>query len=261
MPIVTLLTDLGYRDPYLAMAKGKLVSEIKDVQLVDVSHDPKVTRDEMISSFMLRNILPQFPEGSIHIVSTNTTLEFGQRFVVFEHMGHYFIGADGGVFFMCLGEHPGAVYDITSYTGAHSTFPLMDIFTPVASEILAGKSLGDIGAAEIKLVEKTMFYPTVEPDRIVGGVLYIDVYGNLITNINKEEFEKVRQGRNFNMYVRSATYNISKISNNYNEVIEGELVGIFNYSGFIEIAMNKANCAKMLGVEVRNPIIVEFSNS
>ena len=258
MAIATLLTDLGYRDPYLAMAKGKLLSGVKHIQIIDISHDPVVTTDEMIGSFMLKNIVPQFPKGTVHIVSVNTTLDFGTRFVVFEYKGHYFIGADSGIFFMCIGEHPEKVYDITSYSKTHTTFPLMDIFVPVAIELYNEKKIEEIGATEVKLVEKTMFYPTVEPNRVVGGILYIDIYGNLITNISKNLFDKIRNNRRFRIFVRSATYSISKISNNYNEVIEGEMVGVINYSGLIEIAMHNANCAKMLGVEVRNSVVVEF---
>lgn len=261
MAIVTLLTDLGYRDPYLAMAKGKLLSGSKDVQLVDMSHDPGVTSDQMIASFMLRNVVPQFPKGTIHIISVNTTLDFGSRHVVFEHKGHFFVGADSGTFYMFLGEHPQKVYDISSYAKAHTTFPLMDIFVPVVIDIIQGKKLEEIGAVEIKLVERTMFHPTVEPARIVGSILYVDVHGNLITNITRNLFEKVRNGRKFRIYVRSATYSVSKISNNYNEVIEGEMVAVINYSGLIEIAMHNANCAKMLGVEVRSTMIIEFSDA
>lgn len=260
MAIATLLTDLGYRDPYLAMAKGKLLSGISNIQVVDISHDPAVTGDEMIGSFMLRNVVPQFPKGTIHIISVNTTLDFGNRFVAFEHKGHYFIGADSGIFYMCFGEHPAKVYDVTSYSKGYSTFPLMDIFVPVAVELSRGKKMEEIGSAEIKLVEKTMFYPTVEPNRIVGSILYIDVYGNLITNITRNLFEKVRNGRRFRIYVRSVNYSVTKISNNYNEVVEGEMVGVINYSGLIEIAMHNANCAKMLGVEVRSSIVVEFAD-
>jgi len=258
MAIVTLLTDLGYRDPYLAMAKGKLLSGIKDLQIIDISHDPTITGDEMIGSFMLRNVVPQFPKGTMHIISVNTTIDFVSRFVAFEHKGHYFIGADRGIFFMCMGEHPEKVFDITGYSKSFTTFPLMDIFVPAAIDLFQGKKLDEVGATEIKLVEKTMFYPTVEPNRIVGSILYIDVYGNLITNVTRNLFEKVRNGKRFKLYVRSVTYSITKISNNYNEVMEGEMVAVINYSGLIEIAMHNANCAKMLGVEVRSSMVVEF---
>ncbi len=258
MAIATLLTDLGVRDPYLAMAKGKLMSGVPNIQVVDVSHDPAVTGDEMIGSFMLRNVIPQFPRGTMHIISVNTTLDFGSRFVAFEHKGHFFIGADSGIFYMCFGEHPSKVYDITSYSKSFSTFPMMDIFVPVAVELAGGKKLEEMGLMEIKLVEKTMFYPTVEPNRIVGSILYVDVYGNLITNVTRNLFEKVRNGRRFRIYVRSVTYSVTKISNNYNEVIEGEMVCVINYSGLIEIAMHNANCAKMLGVEVRSSMVIEF---
>lgn len=260
MAIVTLLTDLGYRDPYLAMAKGKLLGGARDVQIIDASHDPTVTGDDMIASYMLRNIVPQFPKSTIHVISANTTLEFGSRHVVFEHKGHFFVGADSGIFYMFLGEHPQKVYDITGYAKAYTTFPLMDIFIPVVIDIINGKKLEEIGAAEIKLVEKTMFHPTVEPNRIVGSILYIDVHGNLITNITRNLFEKVRNSRKFRIYVRSATYSVNKISNNYNEVIEGEMVAVINYSGLIEIAMHNANCAKMLGVEVRSSMVIEFTD-
>jgi hypothetical protein len=134
----------------------------------------------------------------------------------------------------------------------------MDIFVPAAIDLFQGKKLDEVGATEIKLVEKTMFYPTVEPNRIVGSILYIDVYGNLITNVTRNLFEKVRNGKRFKLYVRSVTYSITKISNNYNEVMEGEMVAVINYSGLIEIAMHNANCAKMLGVEVRSSMVVEF---
>lgn len=249
---------MGLRDPYLAMAKGKILSSLPESAIVDISHDAAATADEMIASFMLRNVIPQFPKGTIHIVSVNTTVDFGARFIAFEHKGHYFIGADRGVFYMFLAEHPAKVYDISSFSKSHSTFPLMDIFIPVAIEIAQGKSIQELGAAEIKLVEKTMFYPTVEPGRIVGSILYIDGYGNLITNITRNLFEKVRNGRKFSIYVRSAMYNVTKISNNYNEVLDGEMVGIINHAGLLEIAMYQSNCAKMLGVDVRSSIIAEF---
>lgn len=258
MAIVTLLTDLGYRDPYLAMAKGKLLTGMKDAQIIDVSHDPTITGDEMIGSFMLRNVVPQFPKGTIHIISINTTLDLGCRFVAFEHKGHYFIGADRGIFFMCMAEHPEKVYDITSYSKSFTTFPLMDIFVPVAIDMANGKKMEEIGTTEIKLVEKTMFYPTTEPNRIVGSILYIDIYGNLITNVSRNLFEKMRNGRRFRIYVRSATYNVTKLSNDYNDVPEGEMVAVVNYSGLIEIAIRDTNCAKMLGVEVRSSMVVEF---
>jgi len=260
MSVITLLTDLGNRDPYLAMAKGRILSGIQGANIVDVSHDPTVTSDEMIGSFMLRNVVPQFPKGSVHIISINTTLDFGSRFVAFEHKGHTFIGADRGIFYMCMAEHPDKVYDITGYYKGFSTFALMDIFIPVAIELKNGKKLEEMGLTEIKLVEKTMFYPTVEPNRIVGSILYIDTYGNLVTNVSRNLFEKIRNGRKFRIYVRSATYSVSKISNNYNEVIEGEMVALLNYSGLIEIAMHNANCAKMLGVEVRSSMVVEFKD-
>lgn len=254
------MTDCGTTDYYLAMVKGKLLQSVPDLQIIDVCHDSKITRDEAQSTFILKNTVPQFPKGTIHIVAMNAHVSMTNRFVAFEHDGQIFIGADSGIFFTFLGVQPSKVYDITYYFKGLSSFALMDVFVPVALELIQGKKLHEISSFEIKLMEITSPLPLTTPNKIIASIIYIDQDGNLITNLSKSYFEEIRKNREFVITMRSK-YKISTIDESYSNAKDhGDLIVFFNYSGMLELSILYGNCSELLGIILRDTITIDFKS-
>src|SRR5690606_34917906 len=116
-------------------------------------------------------------------------------------------------------------------------FPLADIFVKAACHLAAGGSLKDIGIPTDKVEERMNLHPIVEPDQIKGSVIFVDSFQNVVTNVTKNLFTKVQQGRNFTLSFRR-NETINQLSWHYNEVPEGEKLCLFGISDHLEIAIN-----------------------
>ena len=127
------------------------------------------------------------------------------------------------------------------------TFHGRDIFAPVAAHISKGMPLEDLGDNTTGLVRLPILTPQITDDRIMGHVIYVDRFGNLITNISKAVFERTRGERDFVISIKDRR--INQIKRAYAEVPTGELLSIFSSFGNLEIAVNGGNAAKSLGVE------------
>ena len=131
--------------------------------------------------------------------------------------------------------------------------------------IAQGTKLEDIAERTDKIRMRVAFRPTVESDLIKGTVIFIDGYGNVITNIDRKLFEKVQKGRDYTIFFRGESYGISKISSTYNEVPPGEKLAIFGSGNFLEIAINKGvegsggGANKLFGIKLNDIIRIEFS--
>lgn len=146
---------------------------------------------------------------------------------------HFFVGADNGIFSLLLnGEQPQELVEINLIQDLrYLHFPLADILTKSACHIAKGGKLTDIGNSIDQTVEKVTLQPIFDNDTIRGNVVYVDAFGNAITNISKELFNRVQKGRSFTLYFkRSET--ITNLSWNYNEVTEGEKLCLFGISNF-----------------------------
>ena len=136
-------------------------------------------------------------------------------------------------------------------------FPLADIMTKAACHIANGGRLSGIGMPINNAMQKVTFQPVYNQNSIKGHVSYIDSFGNVISNISKELFNKVQEGREFILrFKRNET--ISKMSWHYNEVSEGEKLCLFGISNFLEIAINKGHAAQLLGLHQDETILIEF---
>lgn len=265
MNIVTLLTDMGHRDFYVAAIKGAIYSKIKDVQVIDISHEIKPF-DIAHASYVLKNCYKDFPAGTIHIIGVNPEESEDGRHLVIQHEGQFFIGADNGMFSLIFNEIPEHIYEIDKGEGlqANQTFPTKTVFVEVAQKLANNHSIATIGNKVDNIKRRQLFRPTVEADVLKGTVTYIDTYGNIITNIDKTLFDEVRAGRNFKIYLTRAGYTISKINKKYNEVPEGEKVAIFSSANFLEIAINKGvdgsggGASRLFGIKLNDTITIEF---
>lgn len=264
---------MGERDYYVAAVKGIIYNIIPDIQLVDISHHV-APFDIAQASFILRNAYPNFPAGTVHIIGVNPERvkrkdAFDAReetlHIVVQYEGQFFVGADNGVFSLLFDKEPEKVFEITIDTGTEtSTFPTRDVFAKIACLLSSGMALEEIGVPLTTLKERSIFRPVAEDNVIKGTVIYIDSYGNVITNITRNLFINTGKGRNFNIYFRREDYDINEISRNYSDVPEGEKVAIFGSSGYLEIAINKGvegsggGASSLFGLKVNDTIRVEF---
>jgi S-adenosylmethionine hydrolase len=258
MAVITLTTDLGLVDNYVASVKGAILKGAPEVTIVDITHEVP-SFDLQKSAFILRNCYQDFPEGTVHILGVNSEADVNIPHVALFANGHYFIGADNGVFSLIFDNPPEKVVELTiSQDTDRITFPTKDVFVKAACHIARGGTLEVIGTAKYELAVRTMFRAVSENNIIKGIATYIDHYGNVITNISESQFKNFGNGRPFKILFRSAEYEIDEISPSYSSVVEGERVALFSSTGSIEIAINKANASKLFGINQGDTIRIEF---
>ncbi|MGZ3882830.1 MAG: SAM hydrolase/SAM-dependent halogenase family protein [Bacteroidia bacterium] len=272
MPIITLTTDLGYRDPYLAIVKVCILKSIPDVQIIDLSCDIK---DNNISdaAFILKNSLKYFPAHSIHLVGVkfiNSASMLGKnkgvdntRYLLTKYNDQYIITPDNGFITLLDEAYSGKVYQLYFNEATQHNFFLKDIFVEVAAHIAEGKPVEEIGIETTDYYKAFQFSSFTSPENLKGKSIYIDDFGNVITNISKEQFYKALGNRKFSIVLPGAR--ITKISDTYDDVRIGDALAIFNSFGYLEIALNGKSAYKMLyprdvGRSFDFNLIVEFND-
>lgn len=257
MPIITLTSDWGLKDHYLASVKGAFLSSIPNITLVDISHQiPPFDLNQ--ASFILKSAYKNFPEGSIHIVGVNTEASIDMPHVLIKHKGHYFIGADNGVFALMFDEIPELIIELDIIqTSNRFSFSTKDVFVQAAMHLVEGKDIEHLGEKRDALTNKMSFKPVIESHLIKGKVIYIDAYQNVIANITEDLFNKVVKGKKFKILLRAGNYEITKISKSYMDVSEGELLALFDSENNLEIAINKGKASSLLGLGIDDVVRIE----
>ena len=258
MPVVTLTSDWGLHDHYLAAVKGKLLAAEPGIQIIDLNHSIEPFNLAQ-AAFVLRNSYRHFPPGTIHLVCTNTDSAGEQGCIVIKVEDQFFICADNGLAGLLFEEEqslevvrvkPGAV--------KNSTFPELDIFVPVACRLMQSSSLDGLGTPVKKPEKQVPLRPVIEEAVIIGSVIYIDSYQNAITNISGNLFERIGRGRKFEIFIKSNHYRISQLNQSYHETPVGELLALFNAAGLLEIAISHGNAASLLGLDNGSAVRVKF---
>lgn len=275
MAIITLTTDFGHKDHFVGAIKGTIFSELPDAQIVDISHSVSPFNIQECA-YILKNSYRAFPQGTIHIVGVDSEPTEENQHLAFLVDGHYFIAANNGVISLIISEFkPEKVIEINLPEPGRGTFPVLNIFVQVACHLARGGTLEVVGKPFDGVKELVEFTPRItnNGDTIIGSVIYIDNYGNLISNIQKSLFDAYRSGRSFEINARNRK--IHEIHNAYSDIINfkleknqrkgpGDLLALFNSSGFIELAIYKSNlttvggASSLLGMDYRDTITVNF---
>lgn len=257
MPIITLTSDWGQKDHYLAAVKGTIYRLLPDAKVVDVSHDlPAFDLNQ--AAFIIRNFYPNFPEGSIHILAVNTEASIETPHTAVFHKGHYFIGADNGIFSLIFDDDPEKIVELDIHQDSdYFTFPTRDVFVKAACHIASGKPLDELGNAKSKVMKKMSFQPVVDGNMIRGKVIYIDKYENVFTNITDAFLKDQLKGKKFAITFRSAGYRITALRKSYKDVVEGEMLALISSSGHLEIAINQGRASSLLGLKIDQPVLIE----
>jgi S-adenosylmethionine hydrolase len=256
MNFITLISDWNSADYYIGAIKGRILRQCSHVQVIDVNHQISSYNLNQ-TAFILKNSYHNFPKGTIHIIAVNSESSKDKPFVVVLYDGHYFIGADNGVFHLFMNGLPEKIIELSNQEGI-SSFPELEIFAFAAANIANGVPLEQIGNQKDKVYRQLPMLPSIEDSLIIGKVVYIDSYQNIITNVNKEIFEQVGNNRNFIIYVQSKGNKITKISKSYNESPEGELLALFNSGGYLEIAIRKGKAAELFNLTTSSTVRIVF---
>jgi len=257
MAIITLTTDFGTKDHYIGMIKGAILSRKEDVTIIDISHDIQ-PYDLFQTAFIIRNCYKSFPEGTIHIIGVDTLEQKDPRYLVTVKEKQYFISSDNGVFSLLFDDKPDEVYELKlTDKQKHSTFPIKDVFVDIACMIADNKDISTVATPTDKIEEKLFLMPVLKENLIQGNIVYIDNYHNAFVNITRGLVDEVGRGRPLQVYYHKKE-SVNKIYESYREVPESEIVCLFGATGYLEIAINKDKASSLLGLEIGDPIQIEF---
>jgi S-adenosyl-L-methionine hydrolase (adenosine-forming) len=256
MAIVTLTTDWNRSDYYVGAVKGKLLSRDPSLQIADISHQVQPF-NIMQAAFILRNCCFDFPTGTVHLIAVNAALSNKRALLLFELKGHFFISSDNGIVGLLSSEKPKSVYKVRDAMNV-SNFLCLDLFVETVTHVLAGDPFNSFCDPFTEYEEQIPYRPVIDKNLINGSVIYIDSFSNAITNISKDTFDKVRQGKLFEIYIQSNHYKIDRINHTYADSVSGELLALFNSIGLMEIAINNGSAAELLNLGINSAIRVKF---
>lgn len=275
MSLITLTTDFGNKDHFVGSVKGSLHMEIPNVNIIEISNE--ISPFNIIEgAYLIENAYKNFPKGSIHIlgIDSEKTPENKHLAVILD--GHYFICADNGLLSIVAKRiKPDKIIEINIHNSNSSSFTVLDVFIKVAAHIYRGGSIDFVGKKINDLKELYEINPILNEknNEIVGNVIYIDNYENVITNISKSIFKKFGKSRSYIINARNYTFNT--IVNSYSESIkfdidkktrkeEGKKIAIFNKSDFLELAIYKSNpsvtggASSLFGLKYGDIITINF---
>ncbi|RSK40344.1 SAM hydrolase/SAM-dependent halogenase family protein [Mangrovimonas spongiae] len=275
MAIITLTTDFGEKDHFAGAIKGAIYNELPDVRIVDISHSISPFNIAE-AAYIIQNAFSSFPKGTIHIIGIDSELNQENKHIALKLDDHYFICANNGIMSMiCTEIAPEKIVEINIHDKIQSSFPVLDVFVKVACHIARGGTLEVIGKAinTIKPIKNLHPFVNDEKTQIIGSVIYIDNYGNVVTNIKKSFFESTQKGRSYEIFARH--HKFKKIFTKYSDIVnfdippekrqdEGRGLVVFNASNYLEIAVYKSNsetsgsASTLMGLGLMDTVTVNF---
>lgn len=259
MAIITLTSDWGDTDYYTAAVKGRILQELPDAVIVDITH--KIPRfDTREAAYVLRHAYRNFPEGTIHIIGVNTEESLEEPHLVVLYDGHYFIGADNGVFSLIFekDKKPEKIFTLDIPQDSEKyTFSGRHRFAKAAIMLARGDALETLGEPFPEINQKLDYEPSFNASGIRGMVIHIDPYSNAITNISRELFERIIGKKPFSIYFKG--YTCERIGDCYADAGgDANHVCLFGSNNLLEIALKNATAASLMGLQVNDPVIIEI---
>lgn len=250
--MLTLTTDLGYRDPYLAHVKAALLIPSPSLHIIDLGCE---VRNNSVSeaAFILKHSLSHFPPNTIHLVAVKflqdrsllnkQQMADNSRFLLTKYKEHFILSPDNGLFSLLDPLFNETVYQIY-YEESKQHFYLKDVFVPVAHHLLQNKPISEIASETSDYYKATQFEAYLSGSILRGKAVYIDAFGNIITNITRQTFEECVGKKAFTITLPGVR--ITKLHATYDDVKPGAPLVLFNSFGHLEVAMNGASAFKML---------------
>jgi len=258
MALVTFMSDFGTEDHYVAAVKASLLRANPGINIVDISHQI-IPSDIGHAAYILKNVYKDFPANTVHLCSVDLNSKEAPSLIAIKLDEHYFVGYDSGLFSLISDQRPVAIIELNKLNPQETTFPAKHILAPAAAALASGKDIHEMGPAKEQLHTLFARQLKVTKREISGNIIRIDHYGNLITNINRQEFETIMKiNGNKPFEVCFGKEKSRKIHNNFHEVDSGENFLIFNSNDYLQIGINKGNASKLLGIKLDYPVNINF---
>lgn len=255
MAIVTLLTDSGESDHYVAAIKAKILSVNPGLKIVDISHQVKPS-DVAHAAYILKSVFRDFPKGTVHLVGVDSTGQRDDAAIALQLEDHFFVGTDNGLFGLISDKAHQFLAELNTIQTIQTTFPEKDIFAPAAAKLASGVGMADIGRP-MGTFKKMIDRQVKATKKIIAGhVIRVDNFGNLITNIPKEAFDVLSNGKTYTVQFGGEKFR--RILTQYNQADEGECFLLFNSLGLLEIGIYKGNASELLGLSYDSMVNITF---
>ncbi|MGB2631256.1 MAG: SAM-dependent chlorinase/fluorinase [Candidatus Omnitrophota bacterium] len=258
MSTIALMTDFGLKDNFVGVMKGAILSINPDVRLVDISHDVN-PQDIFEAAFLLKGSFKYFPEGTIFLVVVDPGVGSERRPVIVQTEHYCFVGPDNGVLSLAVREDGIKEIKVAENKAyfrkpVSDTFHGRDIFAPVAAHLSGGKKLDSFGESNDYIEQLNIHEPEEDKNVLKGEVIYIDRFGNLVSNISKLSMRRFAKGRPYKVKIEDKT--IKTISRSYEDTEQRKPLAIFGSFGFLEISVSNDNAQKFFNGKKGTPVTV-----
>jgi len=251
MPAVTLLTDFGLSDSYVAELRGVLLSCAPGVTLVDITHAIP-PGDVRAAAHVLGRAWHRFPPGTVHLAVVDPGVGTARVALAIRARGHFFVGPDNGLFTPVLRDAVVEIVAIPTPPGAAPTFHGRDVFAPAAAAIAFGASLASLGPLFRGIPERlATSEPRYEGKTVLGEVIYVDRFGTLVTNLTADHVPSYAT-------LGVEDLDLGPLRRTFGDVVTGGLVAFVGSDGAVEIAVRNGSAARRLGLGVGGQVRVRL---
>ncbi len=265
-PIITLLSDFGLKDPYVAEMKAVTVSICPDATIIDISHQVRKF-DIRMGAFILAQAAPYFPKGTIHVAVVDPGVGTKRRPIIIEAKNCLYVGPDNGLLMLAAQrEEKSRIYEIANpafmLEKVSTTFHGRDIFSPAAAHLAKGTPPADFGSEIFDPVTPSFAKPLIRKGKIGGEVIHIDGFGNVITNITPRDLRKIglEQGRSLLLRLGDEDLTL-RFCTAYSEVPRNTPLAIVGSSEFLEVAVNQGDASKTFKAKTGDKTVIEVSSA
>lgn len=254
MPIITLLTDYGLRDSYVAEVKGAILKIAPEATIIDISHDIG-NYDVEEGAFHLARSVPYFPKGTVHVGVVDPGVGGGRRPIIIESHGAFFVGPDNGLLAPAA-ERLGVerIFEISNTRmlpqRVSEVFDGRDVFGPSGALLANGVDPSELGPETSDYVRLPMYEPRVSGRSVEARVIHIDGFGNLVMNVTYDVLDEIGAGDGctFAVNVHGEEFRIPYVRH-FSAVPEGALLMLVAGGGYLELSVNMGSAHERLGVE------------
>ena len=258
--IITLITDFGLQDGYVGVMKGVMAGINSSANVIDISNTI-TAQDTFQAACVLGNSYNYFPKGTIHVVVVDPGVGSERKIICLKTKNYLLLAPDNGVLsFVIAKEESASIREVTNYKlflpKLSNTFHGRDIFAPVAAHLSNGVDHKDLGEKIVKVKKIDLPKPILSPDgKLTAEIIYVDSFGNLITNVNKEVIDRMKVEPE-RVSIAMGRRRINGICSSYSDVGDNEALAIFGSSGYLEISVNLGNAGDILKLKKGDKLVL-----
>jgi len=258
--IITLITDFGLQDGYAGVMKGVIAGIDPSASVIDISNTI-AAQDVFQAACVLNNSYKYFPRGTIHVVVVDPGVGSERKIVCLKTEDYFFLAPDNGVLsFVMAKEETPSIREVTNgkffLPEISNTFHGRDIFAPVAAHLSRGDNHKELGDRVDKINKIDLPKPILSPGgELTAEIIYVDSFGNLITNVNREVVDRMKTGME-SVSITMGMRRINGICSSYTDVGDNEALAIFGSSGYLEISVNRGSAGDILKLKKGDKLVL-----